>query len=705
MVESIEIFGKYTLLERVAVGGMAEIYRAKTVGLGGFEKILAIKRLHPEFGREKDVAQMLVDEARIAVHLAHPNIAQIFDLGCIDGQYFIAMEFIEGADLHQISKILRARGETIAQPALLFIMAEALGGLHYAHTRSDPQGKPLQIVHRDVSPQNIMISHEGEVKLVDFGIAKAELSSEDTHHGIIKGKFYYMSPEQAYGHHIDARTDIFAAGMVLYELLAGQNPYHGVDEARLLKAVRQADFTPIFASGVPVAPELAEIITRATRRDPEQRYASAADMQAALMGYLNRLGQPYRRMELATYMGELLGSTQHSIESSQAMSRVDYEANEASMIFTPGATLLDELAELERQDADNPFREEEPTRLWGTEGPKPPGHIRDLVARSGPPGPSVPAAAPGFSTSADGFAPPGMAAAPAAASANQRAVAAVTAAMAAVDGEARHTTSQTTQPLYERLIPVQYRTPQYVLGAASLALLLVAGSVFWLASGKSQGAEGAPVAGSALAEPTVEPGPAMVVPDAARVSVRIVAEPPGAQVSLDGEVMGNAPLTLQGLSVRQAYDVVVSLDGYEELTRTIQPTAETDVLEFTLRARGGVLKISTYPSNAEVHVDGKAYGRSPLDVPGMAQDSVHEVRAVLDDGREVTKSVSWDGLSDRVMKVSLDFEPIAQPAKPKPQPAARRARKPARSKAIDLFGDKKSKKSGNSKPAVLNIWD
>jgi serine/threonine-protein kinase len=594
-------------------------------------------------------------------------------------------------------------------------MAEALGGLHYAHTRADAEGKPLQIVHRDVSPQNIMISHEGEVKLVDFGIAKAELSTHDqTQHGIIKGKFYYMSPEQAYGHHIDARTDIFAAGMVLYELLAGRNPYQGIDEAQLLKAVRQADFAPIFATRPDIAPELVEIITRATRRDAQHRFESAREMQAALVDYLDRLGEPYRRMELARYVRALVGGG--GDRDGVAMSRVDYEANEASMIFEPGSSLHDELAELEAEDEENPFREEEPTRLWGAEGPKPPGHIRDNPGHIR--GNMVRAEAP-----SPGFAPPpGAIPPPANAASMRRTTGPMRRAPTPMGTEPRKETSQTTLPLFERLIPPQFRKPPIIFGAFGLVALVLCGVLFALVSGGTEEsaasssksaalnpAGGAPAANSAAA--------GEAAPAAATVDIRVISQPSGARVYVDGDLAGTTPFILKNLSIRKAHKVSVTHRGYETLKRTVQPTAETNLLEFELHPVGGVLKVTTYPTNAEVRVDGRLRGRSPVDVAGLARSETHEVVATLDDGREVRRSVKWDDSSGRVMQIALNFEQHesqkeeqeedeAESRRDDPprrrRPRRKRSRKPSRSEPIDLFSDEK--KTEKVDPNVLNIW-
>ena len=386
MIDSPQQFGKYRLLEKIAVGGMAEIFKAKARGVGGFEKVLAIKRLHRHFEEGDDFAQMLVDEAKIAVHLTHPNIAQIFDLGRIENRYFIAMEYIDGTDMHRIQRALRERNQTIPIPAILFAVSEALGGLHYAHTRTDPHGDPMEIVHRDVSPQNIMISRAGEVKIVDFGIAKAEKRlQEETQQGIIKGKFYYMAPEQAYGHHVDARTDIFAAGMCLYEMLAGTNPYEGLSDHELLHAVRKANLDPLSRVSHDVDRELERIVMTAVRRDPNYRFNTAKEFQRVLSDYLSKRFGTFRRLELADFINRLpsaaFGNTASPDDATDRLSREEYEASEESVIFEPGSPfedVVDNKFESAPDSDFNPFADEEPTELWEQgEQPRPSEEVFD----------------------------------------------------------------------------------------------------------------------------------------------------------------------------------------------------------------------------------------------------------------------------------------------------------------------------------------
>ena len=231
-------FGNYQIVRHIGGGGMAQIYLAKTSGLAGFEKFLALKVINPEYADEERFIQMLIDEAKITVGLSHVNIGQIFDLGQIDDIYYIAMEFVDGIDVLELVNGLYAQGERVPVEAVAFIGRQICNGLHYAHTRKDKGGKPLNMIHRDISPQNILVSRAGEVKIVDFGIAKAAGMSTKTQAGVIKGKVHYMAPEQAMGKKTDCRIDIFSTGIVMWEMLTSQMVYSGDNVRILLDKVR-----------------------------------------------------------------------------------------------------------------------------------------------------------------------------------------------------------------------------------------------------------------------------------------------------------------------------------------------------------------------------------------------------------------------------------------------------------------------------------
>ena len=212
-------FGEYHLLEKIATGGMAEVWRARSYGLAGFEKILVIKKVLKTLAKDEEFIRLFIDEARIAVQLLHVNIVQVFDLDQVDGTYFMAMEYVHGMDLARL--ISRSRHQSAFPiPLAMFIITEVLKALQFAHERTDDAGIPLRIVHCDISPQNMLLSYSGEVKITDFGISRAAFQSKGVHE-VVRGKYAYMSPEQVNGKVLDARSDIFSLGIVLFELLTG----------------------------------------------------------------------------------------------------------------------------------------------------------------------------------------------------------------------------------------------------------------------------------------------------------------------------------------------------------------------------------------------------------------------------------------------------------------------------------------------------
>ena len=297
-------FGKYHLLERISVGGMAEVFKAKAFGVEGFEKILAIKRILPSMAEDADFIQMFIDEAKIAGQLNHANIAQIFELGRVQDSHFIAMEYVWGKDVLQIQNRFRRMKATMPFPMAAYVAAKMCEGLDYAHKKKDAGGKLLNIIHRDVSPQNVLVSYDGEVKVIDFGIAKAASRSTKTQAGVLKGKFGYMSPEQVRGLPLDRRSDIFAIATILYELLTAERLFLGESDFATLEKVRNVDVPPP-SKTVPGCPEpIEKIILKGLAKDVEDRYQWGAEMQEDLQAYLNSLEAPFGIKQLAAWMRE-----------------------------------------------------------------------------------------------------------------------------------------------------------------------------------------------------------------------------------------------------------------------------------------------------------------------------------------------------------------------------------------------------------------
>jgi serine/threonine protein kinase len=275
-------FGRYWLQEKIATGGMAEIFKAKLVGVEGFEKRVVIKRILPFWSERRDFISMLVDEAKVLVHLNHPNIVQVYELGRVGPIYFIAMEYVEGRDLRQLVQALAAGGREVPQEMALSILAECLKGLHYAHERTLYDRGNLGIVHRDISPQNILLSMEGEVKISDFGIAKAVTQTHETQTGVLKGKYAYMSPEQSLGRALDRRSDLFSMGIVLYEILMGHRLFAGGSDLETLERVRKAEIPWPEAETAKLLPGLREVLEKALARERDQRFQTAEEFAEAL---------------------------------------------------------------------------------------------------------------------------------------------------------------------------------------------------------------------------------------------------------------------------------------------------------------------------------------------------------------------------------------------------------------------------------------
>ena len=321
-------FGKYLLLESIAVGGMAQLYRAKITGAEGFEKLIAIKRILPHLSGEKDLVTAFIDEAKLAALLSHQNIVQIYDFGLMENSYFIAMEYLIGKDLRHIFSKSKEKNTALGLEHALYIASRICSGLDYAHKLTDFQGKPLNLIHRDISSQNILITYEGEVKIVDFGIAKAALQDTVTQNGLIKGKVAYMSPEQASGAKIDHRSDIFSAGILLYEMVTGKRMFAG-EPLQVLERVRRGELEPpeTAMSGLP--PKLYEILHKALAKEIDRRHQSCGEVLADIEECMFELSLRHTARGLAEYMKNLF---QEEIKAenwkSQEMQTVEVSAGE-----------------------------------------------------------------------------------------------------------------------------------------------------------------------------------------------------------------------------------------------------------------------------------------------------------------------------------------------------------------------------------------
>lgn len=301
-------FGRYTLFELIGKGGMAEIYLARAETELGATRLAVVKQILPAFADDPRFEAMLTHEAKLAARLSHARVVQVFDLGRADGHLFIAMEYVEGFDLNALLRKCTENRIGLPVEHALGIVADVLEGLDYAHRLKGDDGASLGLVHRDVSPSNILISYEGEVKLCDFGIAHANDLVREGASEALKGKAGYMSPEHAQGEPLDARADVFAAGIVLWELLAGHRLYRPKSETPLLEQARRAEIPPLPDKGLPNAAELERIVRRALARDREERYPSALAMLRDLEGYLAKNGLLASRLKLGEWIASSFGT-------------------------------------------------------------------------------------------------------------------------------------------------------------------------------------------------------------------------------------------------------------------------------------------------------------------------------------------------------------------------------------------------------------
>lgn len=295
------VFGRYGLLERINAGGMAEIFRARPFYPSDPARSLVIKRILPHLAEDREFVTMFVDEARITAQLSHPNICQLYELGRLDDTFYIVMEYIAGQDLLALVNGYRRLRSFLPPAQVAFIVAEICAGLDYAHAKRDSDGEPLGVVHRDISPQNILIGYDGAVKVIDFGIARASVRRQQTEVGVLKGKFGYMSPEQIRGEDIDNRADIFATGVLLWEMLTARRLFYTKNEYEIVDRVLHMEVAPPSSINPKVPPALDAIVARALDRDKDRRYSRASELREALLAWL-ATETPYTRRTLRDWM-------------------------------------------------------------------------------------------------------------------------------------------------------------------------------------------------------------------------------------------------------------------------------------------------------------------------------------------------------------------------------------------------------------------
>jgi serine/threonine protein kinase len=322
--------GDYELLERIGCGGMAEVYKARRLGEAGFERILAVKRILPHLSADEEFVSMFIDEAKIAVQLSHPNIAAVHDLGRIDGNCYLVLDYVHGRDLRQLWEREREWRAPPHAGIACHVIARALEGLSHAHRATDGHGRALDLIHRDVTPQNILVSFEGDVKIVDFGLAKAQGRAHATQAGVVKGKLAYLAPEQIRGLQLDPRVDVYAAGIVLWELLTGQRLFYADTDLDTLRKVHEGHAEPPSTINKVIPPQLDRVVLTALAKERDARYQNAQDFLDALEEVIWDWGVVYKAQQIGAYVSHFFP-----------------EAREASRIVSDEATGVLEEDDLE----------------------------------------------------------------------------------------------------------------------------------------------------------------------------------------------------------------------------------------------------------------------------------------------------------------------------------------------------------------------
>ncbi|HKB77484.1 MAG TPA: protein kinase [Myxococcales bacterium] len=631
-------FGKYLLLDRIAVGGMAEVFAAKAFGAEGFQRILAIKKILPTLGEDPEFVSMFVDEARIAVQLSHANIVQVLELGKHDESLFIAMEYVSGRDLRQLLDRYRRRGEPLPIPQACAIAARVCEALDYAHRKRDASGNPLGIVHRDVSPQNVLVSFDGAVKLIDFGIAKAERRLQETQSGILKGKFSYMSPEQVRGGPVDQRSDVFAAGVLLWELICGRKLFTGESDLAVLERVCKAEVPPPAGVNPAVPGELSRVVLAALAVEPRDRYQWCSELHDDLLPFTQQDGVQVGSRRLADWIREELHS-EHEKEQARmrrwlALGEPERTAPEVVLGQSGAGGTVSAAVEVQAPapaawhlapDADTLVRPPTPTgRTRPVSGlaPLPAAEVPTVEVDAAVLGEAMPqatrllrpgkAGAPPFDRSGD----------PTAARRNARKgpltragkprariswalTAALSVGLLAASGalvwvatdrnpekkklfffgeSVPRKVTATVQPPVQAEAPASEARPQPTPPPPVRA----APEVRMTRSSKSKGTRrpavsAEPPQGQREPAPSADEQPAAAAPseDAARETrLHVISEPMGAEIRLGGRSIGRAPLTTERLQPGRDYELTASLEGYESVRRLVSPTG--GVVDVTL---------------------------------------------------------------------------------------------------------------------------
>jgi len=581
---------KFESLELIAKGGMAEVYRARAVGPEGFAKDVCVKKILPHLTADEQFVGMFVNEAKLAATLNNANIVQVHDL-CVsaESEYFIVMEYVHGKDLSDVIRAAQLGGKEIPASIAVYVARETAKGLYYAHTKADRDGAPLGIIHRDISPQNVLCSFMGEVKLTDFGIAKAGSIMNKTQAGILKGKYGYMSPEQARGEPLDARSDLFCLGIVLYETLVGERCFAGASDYSTLNLMREAVVTPPTQINRAIPKELEAIVLKALAKDKNARWQDALEMEGALAAFAQKSGTEARSTDLTRFMKGLFSSPE--ARKGQATGVLAL----SSIVGTPPEKAEKKAAnraatrEMEPRAsvAPPPERAEKPEKKAKKEKEAPPPEEsaepkerKPARLKGGPPSDDKP------SKKVDDKRPVGR---------------------------------RDLRPGLSKLARLEKRGTGRSIFTAVLITLIGAGAGAALGLRESRSVSRDSTLRELERASLTDPGGERTL------MVWIDSDPPGATVVLDGAKLAAAtPIAVERPADKAEHQLELSLEGFPTLKRTFlfEPGPIT-LLDETMPGDKGELVVRTRPTNLEVQIDGKVVGRSPLSI-----DVAHGARKV-----------------------------------------------------------------------------
>jgi len=603
---------------------MAEVFFAKSFGVRGFQRLLVIKRILPNLTKDEEFVEMFIDEAKISVELNHANICQVTDFGKIDGNYFIAMEFVNGKDMRALLKKAHMAQKKIPVEMAMYVIAETLKGLHYAHKREDTiSGKSYAVIHRDISPQNVMISYKGDIKIVDFGIAKTNSKQHRTQAGVLKGKFAYMSPEQGMGMELDARTDIFSAAIILYEMLAGARLFLGETDFETLENIKECAVPSLKPKNPLVSDALEDILLKALSKKAADRFATALDMQLALNRLLYTEFPDFNPQMVSSFMQDLFQDdiqgentnlkkalskiSDDQIQSAESASEADQDNQSHHTILSPEA---------------DPFINQPKNKLWtrlfgvGWIGKasfivllafafymglkkiilkdhaasQPQSQVSPETPRDPDPNLASPQATElsfSFSTvpsQADIY----------------------------LNGDLKGKT-----PL-ELILPLSQFYDLQIKRDGYLPI-----QKQW----QSQEGQQDLVLQLEKIKPTVG-------------TLDISSKPSGAKILIDNEDSGlDTPAELENLELNRTYKIVLKKQGYRDLTKNVVMEQVDQEVTLALAKKTGTIKVNTSPSSVSVSIDGKKKSKTT---------------DALDIGKTYTVKVSKSGYHSVTRKVSLD---------------------------------------------------